>query len=289
MAIPGPNDILMPFLQILGDGKIHDSKHVEKQLEDHFKLTPAERLQTTRTGRTKFGNQLDFAKNFLTGRKDRPGLQFFRYLSGKRQLQITDLGGSLLALQPDLLNPTILNVYRETRTLPQSAFVTKDDLASSSFSSPGGEAIETSAETEADVTVSGPESLAEDVEFSFKLEDDLKKALSRDLSQLESGMVLDKTERAVPGGRSDIVARDAAGKLVVIELKRGTAGMDALGQLTRYLGHIAIQERNNDIRGILLAYDFSNDVLAALQFYRNVRLARYSFKFSFQWESRSSS
>jgi RecB family endonuclease NucS len=46
-------------------------------------------------------------------------------------------------------------------------------------------------------------------------------------------MVLDVTATEV--GRPDIVARDAKGNLVVIELKEGEATDAVIGQIARYL------------------------------------------------------
>lgn len=63
------------------------------------------------------------------------------------------------------------------------------------------------------------------------LERDLQKALRREISQLEAGLVIidDGVERSVPSGFIDITAQDSSKAIVVIELKAGTADRAAIG------------------------------------------------------------
>jgi len=57
-------------------------------------------------------------------------------------------------------------------------------------------------------------------------------------------------------GDADILARDESG-LVVIELKRGEAGDSAVGQVQRYMGAIREEYPDKDVRGIIIAEEFS--------------------------------
>ncbi|MDQ6699813.1 MAG: endonuclease NucS [Acidobacteriota bacterium] len=59
-------------------------------------------------------------------------------------------------------------------------------------------------------------------------------------------------ERSVAFGRIDITARDSNGRIVVIELKAGEAGRDAIGRILSYMGDLG-DEYKTPIRGILVA------------------------------------
>ena len=80
---------------------------------------------------------------------------------------------------------------------------------------------------------------------SFSLERDLERHLVADLDQLEPGLHLYADENASGRqldtgevGRLDILAVDEDDRLVVVELKAGTADDAVCGQLLRYLGWV---------------------------------------------------
>ena len=119
-----------------------------------------------------------------------------------------------------------------------------------------------------------------DTGLRFGLERELQDALKKNLHQLEPGMALLDTERTVPAGRADIVARDSDGTLVVIELKAGTAQPDSMTQLLAYMGSIDNPE-SRQVRGILVAHSFDSKVRHASRAVPNVSLRSYSFSLSF--------
>ncbi|WP_353858875.1 endonuclease NucS domain-containing protein [Azospirillum formosense] len=123
----------------------------------------------------------------------------------------------------------------------------------------------------------------EDLGQRIGLERDLQAALRLEIGQLEAGMtVIDEgAERSVPSGFIDITARDAQGRVVVIELKTGTAGQRAVAQILSYMGDIAEEEEGRDIRGILVASDFDAKAKAAARMVPNLSLRRYGVRFSF--------
>ena len=117
----------------------------------------------------------------------------------------------------------------------------------------------------------------------FHLERDLQQALRDNIHQLDPGLTIvdDDSEQRVPAGRIDILAEDADGNLVVIELKAGTAGRDSIGQLLSYMGSVD-NPQGNQIRGMLVAYDFDERLIMAARAVPHVSLKKYSFHFAFE-------
>lgn len=86
----------------------------------------------------------------------------------------------------------------------------------------------------------------------FGSERELSDLLMQDLDLIEPGLMPLKQESDVRKGSIDILARDALGKLVAIELKRRRAGLDAVTQLHRYV-HELSERKDARVRGILCA------------------------------------
>lgn len=120
-------------------------------------------------------------------------------------------------------------------------------------------------------------------EARLSLERDLQAALRRSISQLEPGLdIIDNgAERQVPSGRIDILAQDASGCRVVIELKAVKAPRDAVAQVLAYMGDLAA-EGAGEVRGLLIAPDFDPRALAAARMVPALRLVRFSFSFAFE-------
>lgn len=114
------------------------------------------------------------------------------------------------------------------------------------------------------------------------LERDLQAALRGCIEQLETGLhVTDGgDERSVASGFIDITAKDRNGKVVVIELKAGTARRDAIGQVLSYMGDVA-DEESAEVRGILVAGEFDDKARAAARVVPGLSLRRYRVKFEF--------
>lgn len=119
----------------------------------------------------------------------------------------------------------------------------------------------------------------------LSLERDLERALRANLAQIEPGLVLADggVQMAVPSGRIDILARDTAGRPVVIELKAVRAPRDAVAQVLAYMGDI--QAENGEgagVRGVLVAPDFDPRAISAARMVPALVLKRFSFQFSFE-------
>ena len=114
------------------------------------------------------------------------------------------------------------------------------------------------------------------------LERDLQAALRDCIEQLESGLYVTDggNERSVASGFIDITAKDRGGKVIVIELKAGTARRDAIGQILSYMGDVA-DEESAEVRGILVAGKFDDKARAAARVVPALSLRRYRVKFEF--------
>jgi RecB family endonuclease NucS len=101
-------------------------------------------------------------------------------------------------------------------------------------------------------------------EFSMYLtEDEMQKVLSAHPELIEPGLRTISRERQVAPGFIDIFARDAQGRLVIIEVKRRRADSEAVHQLHGYLK--SFQEEGADIRGMLVAPSLTKGTFALLE------------------------
>jgi len=126
------------------------------------------------------------------------------------------------------------------------------------------------------------DTLLESVTQTFGLERDMQAALRGNLAQLEPGLVAidDGNERRVDAGFIDILARDKAGVVTVIELKSETSRPAAVAQILSYMGCVAA-ETEGLVRGILVASDHDARVVFAAKAVPNLQLKRYRFRFEF--------
>lgn len=93
----------------------------------------------------------------------------------------------------------------------------------------------------------------------YASEEDMHKAILLKPSLLEEGFKPISYEKKVEPGFVDVYGVDKDGKLVVVEVKRKTAGKEAVLQLARYIE--AIKEKaNRELRGVLVAPYLGKDV-----------------------------
>jgi len=92
----------------------------------------------------------------------------------------------------------------------------------------------------------------------YASEDDMHRAILLKPSLLEEGFKPISYEKKVEPGFVDIYGVDKNGKLVVVEIKRKTAGKDAALQLAKYIDSIKIKA-NRELRGILVAPSLAKD------------------------------
>lgn len=102
--------------------------------------------------------------------------------------------------------------------------------------------------------------LVDSGEFSlYASEDDMHKAILVEPSLLEEGFKPISYEKKIEPGFLDVYGEDKNGRLVVVEVKRKTAGKQAAIQLAKYV--MAMRSKaDRQVRGILAAPDIGKDV-----------------------------
>ncbi|WP_130926660.1 endonuclease NucS domain-containing protein [Pseudomonas sp. Sample_14] len=118
------------------------------------------------------------------------------------------------------------------------------------------------------------------VETSITLERDVETHLVRNLDSIEKGLRFVNRQVNIEVGRVDILAEDATGRRVVIELKVGQAKDSAVGQIARYLGWYARQDGERP-RGMLIASEFPDAVRYATEAIPDLSLVQYRVQFAF--------
>lgn len=141
--------------------------------------------------------------------------------------------------------------------------------------------LETS-ELAADVVgESTPQELTEYVESSLSLERDLEEQIVSHLDVLEPGLTLVSRQESSEVGRLDLLARDAEGRTVIIELKAGEAKDSSIGQIARYIGWYGEKEGTAP-RAILVASGFPRQVRWAAKAIPGLKLVTYQVQFNFE-------
>ncbi|MEM1587406.1 MAG: endonuclease NucS [Candidatus Bathyarchaeia archaeon] len=101
--------------------------------------------------------------------------------------------------------------------------------------------------------------LVDEGEFSlYASEEDIQRAILMEPSLIEEGFKPIDYERKVKPGFVDIYGVDKDGRIVVIEIKRRTAGKEAVLQLAKYIESLK-RSMGKEIRGILAAPGISKD------------------------------
>lgn len=108
-------------------------------------------------------------------------------------------------------------------------------------------------------------SLADSGEFMLHASEvEMHKAILLRPGLLEEGFKPISYEKKVKPGFVDVYGVDKAGRLVVVEVKRKTAGKDAALQLAKYIDAIKAKA-NRELRGILAAPSLGKDVQRLLE------------------------
>lgn len=130
----------------------------------------------------------------------------------------------------------------------------------------------------------------------FAYEADLRNYLSKNLNKLEPGLRVYEEEGITGiefpvGGRFiDILATDVNGGLVVIELKVSRGYDRVVGQLMRYVAWIKknLAEANQNVRGVIVAREISEDLLLACSMVPGVELFEYELSLSLRRVNKTS-
>lgn len=114
------------------------------------------------------------------------------------------------------------------------------------------------------------------------LEKDIQHFLAKNLQVLGPNLTLIGTEHEVPFGRIDVLAVDPDFNHTVVEVKRGIANRDAIGQLQSYMGAIKRTFPESRVEGVLVALALDAGADAALEAAVNIRFVRYELRFHFE-------
>lgn len=107
-------------------------------------------------------------------------------------------------------------------------------------------------------------SLTDAGEFSlYASEEDMQRAILAEPKLIEDGFKPISYEKHVEPGFVDVYGTDKAGRFVVVEIKRKTAGREAVFQLDRYVKAIRTMV-NREVRGILAAPNIAKGVQGLL-------------------------
>lgn len=115
MAVPPFQEMFLPFLTFLADGKEHTKQDVAKYLEDVFALTPDDLGELLTSGKqTKFMNRVSWTKTYFAK-------ALLIEPTTKGHFKITPRGQELLATAPAVLNVRALKQFPEFQNFHQSA------------------------------------------------------------------------------------------------------------------------------------------------------------------------
>ncbi len=96
-------------------------------------------------------------------------------------------------------------------------------------------------------------------------EDDLQELLFKHPDLVEAGFLPRRRERDTKQGYYDLDGDDSEGRRVVIEVKRGTAGLKDAQQLWRYVEPLRSQNPDGAVRGMLIAPRVADKARALLR------------------------
>lgn len=106
--------------------------------------------------------------------------------------------------------------------------------------------------------------------------------LAKNLSVLGiPGLELMGMEYQVPSGRIDILAKSSDRRLIAIEVKRGTATRDAVGQLQSYVGDLLAEGVTGFVGGLLVAARLDQGARSALLATPSIEFWSYEVAFTF--------
>lgn len=107
MAIPDYQTLMLPVLQLLGDGQEHLLRNIVQQLSDQFGLSEDERRHLLPSGvSTTIGSRVGWAKTYLHKAR-------LLNLTGRGRLQISPRGTSVLQHAPDRIDVAFLKQFPE--------------------------------------------------------------------------------------------------------------------------------------------------------------------------------
>lgn len=114
MSVPSFQEMFLPFLSFVADGKEHTKHDVAEYLVEEFKLTSEEQSELLASGKqTKFMNRIAWTRTYF-------GKALLVESTARGKFKVTQRGLDLLATNPLTLNVKSLKQYPEFQTFHQS-------------------------------------------------------------------------------------------------------------------------------------------------------------------------
>ncbi len=104
MAVPDFQTLMLPLLELAGDGQQHTSAETVESLAQRFQLSTDDRGQLLQNGQPRFNNRVGWATTYLK----KAGLL---QAVGRGRFELTDRGRDLLATKPDAINIAFLEAH----------------------------------------------------------------------------------------------------------------------------------------------------------------------------------
>src|SRR5919106_5365755 len=101
MAVPDFQTLMLPLLELAGDGQQHTSAEAVESLAQRFQLSSDDRGQLLQNGQPRFNNRVGWATTYL---KKAGLLQSV----GRGRFQLTDRGRDVLAADPHAIDIAFL-------------------------------------------------------------------------------------------------------------------------------------------------------------------------------------
>lgn len=115
MPVPSFQEMFLPFLSFVADGKEHTKHDVAEHLIQAFKLTQDEQSELLASGKqTKFMNRIAWTRTYF-------GKALLVESTARGKFKVTQRGLELLGSKPAVLNVKSLKQYPEFQTFHQSA------------------------------------------------------------------------------------------------------------------------------------------------------------------------
>jgi hypothetical protein len=101
MAVPDFQTLMLPLLELAGDGQEHTSAQAVESLAQRFQLSADDRSQLLQNGQPRFNNRVGWATTYLK----KAGLL---QAVGRGRFEVTDRGRDVLASNPDAIDIAFL-------------------------------------------------------------------------------------------------------------------------------------------------------------------------------------
>src|SRR3989442_13354784 len=101
MAVPDFQTLMLPLLELAGDGQEHTSPAAVESLAQRFQLSAADRGQLLQNGQPRFNNRVGWATTYLK----KAGLL---QAVGRGRFEVTDHGREILTSKANAIDIAVL-------------------------------------------------------------------------------------------------------------------------------------------------------------------------------------